>query len=82
MCTPSQLAADSQQHRGTRVKGAGGTARAAVYALLALGLEVEVWNRTPQKVETSETLIICCRHLLHRLLTHAHFAAFPRGTAF
>jgi shikimate dehydrogenase len=35
--------------RRTLVLGAGGAARAAIWALLWEGAEVEVWNRTPEK---------------------------------
>ncbi len=34
------------------VLGAGGSARAAVYALHAGGAEVQVWNRTPERART------------------------------
>lgn len=37
--------------RSALVLGAGGTARAAVWALLAAGADVAVWNRTPARAE-------------------------------
>ncbi|MBS1863096.1 MAG: shikimate dehydrogenase [Actinobacteria bacterium] len=33
------------------VLGAGGAARAAIWALVDIGVEVEVWNRTPERAE-------------------------------
>jgi shikimate dehydrogenase len=45
------LASLPESPRGRRVLvlGAGGAARAAIWALLWEGAEVEVWNRTPEK---------------------------------
>jgi len=40
---------DSPRGRRALVLGAGGAARAAIWALLWEGAEVEVWNRTPEK---------------------------------
>jgi shikimate dehydrogenase len=40
---------DSPRGRRVLVLGAGGAARAAIWALLWEGAEVEVWNRTPEK---------------------------------
>ncbi len=40
---------DSPRDRRTLVLGAGGAARAAIWALLWEGAEVEVWNRTAEK---------------------------------
>lgn len=39
----------SPRHRHVLVLGAGGAARAAIWALRWEGAEVEVWNRTPEK---------------------------------
>jgi shikimate dehydrogenase len=44
------LPADPRGRR-TLVLGAGGSARAVVWALARAGAEVEVWNRTPAKAE-------------------------------
>jgi shikimate dehydrogenase len=48
---PGLLAALPRSPRGERalVLGAGGAARAVVWALLREGAEVEVWNRTPSR---------------------------------
>src|SRR5215218_2997342 len=43
---------DSPRGRRVLVLGAGGAARAAIWALLWEGAEVEVWNRTPERAET------------------------------
>ena len=40
---------DSPRGRSVLLLGAGGAARAAIWALLWEGAEVEVWNRTPEK---------------------------------
>jgi shikimate dehydrogenase len=40
---------ESPRGRKVLVLGAGGAARAAIWALLWEGAEVEVWNRTPEK---------------------------------
>jgi shikimate dehydrogenase len=50
---PGLLAALPASPRGTRalVLGAGGAARAAVWALLGEGAGVDVWNRTPFRAE-------------------------------
>lgn len=50
---PGLLAALDQDVAGLRalVLGAGGSARAAVHALVGAGAEVEVWNRTPARAE-------------------------------
>jgi shikimate dehydrogenase len=40
---------DSPRGRRVLVLGAGGAARAVIWALLWEGAEVEVWNRTPEK---------------------------------
>jgi len=42
---------DSPRGERALVLGAGGAARAAVWALLREGAEVEVWNRTPARAE-------------------------------
>ncbi len=52
---PGLLAALGRSPRGMRalVLGAGGSARAAVWALREAGAsEVSVWNRTPERAET------------------------------
>jgi shikimate dehydrogenase len=52
---PGLMAAFEQSPRGMRalVLGAGGSARAAVWALREAGAsEVYVWNRTPERAET------------------------------
>ncbi len=52
---PGLIAALGQSPRGMRalVLGAGGSARAAVWALREAGAsEVSVWNRTPERAET------------------------------
>jgi shikimate dehydrogenase len=48
---PGLLAVLPTSPRGTRalVLGAGGAARAVVWALLGAGAEVAVWNRTPER---------------------------------
>ncbi|HEX3692310.1 MAG TPA: shikimate dehydrogenase [Solirubrobacteraceae bacterium] len=48
---PGLLAAigESVTGRSALVLGAGGSARAAVWALLGTGAEVSVWNRTPER---------------------------------
>ncbi len=43
---------DSPLHRRALVLGAGGAARAVVWALLWEGAQVAVWNRTPERAET------------------------------
>jgi shikimate dehydrogenase len=43
---------DPPRGRRTLVLGAGGAARAVLWALLWEGAVVEVWNRTPQRAET------------------------------
>jgi shikimate dehydrogenase len=50
---PGLLAALPRSPRGVRalVLGAGGAARAVVWALLREGAEVDVWNRTPSRAE-------------------------------
>lgn len=42
---------DPPRDRRTLVLGAGGAARAAIWALLWEGAKVEVWNRTPERAE-------------------------------
>ena len=42
---------DPPRERRTLVLGAGGAARAALWALLWEGAQVEVWNRTPERAE-------------------------------
>ncbi len=46
------LAALPRSPRGSRalVLGAGGAARAVIWALAGAGAEVEIWNRTPERV--------------------------------
>jgi shikimate dehydrogenase len=46
---------DSPVGRRALVLGAGGAARAAVWALAAAGARVEIWNRTPTRAETVRT---------------------------
>ncbi len=50
---PGLLAALGRPRAGERalVLGAGGSARAAVWALLSQGGSVEVWNRTPERAD-------------------------------
>jgi shikimate dehydrogenase len=43
---------DSPRERRALVLGAGGAARAAVWALGAEGASVDIWNRTPARAET------------------------------
>ncbi|HEU5063597.1 MAG TPA: shikimate dehydrogenase [Solirubrobacterales bacterium] len=43
---------DSPRGRRALLLGAGGAARAALWALLWEGARVEVWNRTPERAET------------------------------
>ena len=43
---------DPPRDRRTLVLGAGGAARAVLWALLWEGAKVEVWNRTPERAET------------------------------
>lgn len=43
---------DPPRDRRTLVLGAGGAARAVLWALLWEGARVEVWNRTPERAET------------------------------
>jgi shikimate dehydrogenase len=68
--------------RSALVLGAGGSARAAVWALLRAGAEVSVWNRTPQRAvalaaqlgaravrspQPADLLVNCTSVGLHRL---------------
>lgn len=51
---PGMLAALPRDPAGSKalVLGAGGTARAAVWALREAGAEVAIWNRTPERART------------------------------
>lgn len=51
---PGLVASLPEPPAGSRalVLGAGGAARAAVWALAAAGAQVEIWNRTPTRAET------------------------------
>jgi shikimate dehydrogenase len=48
---PGLLAALGRAPRSAMVLGAGGSARAAVWALLGAGADVSVWNRTPRRAQ-------------------------------
>jgi shikimate dehydrogenase len=48
---PGLLAALGRPPASALVLGAGGSARAAVWALLRTGADVSIWNRTPQRAE-------------------------------
>jgi shikimate dehydrogenase len=43
------------------VLGAGGSARAVVWALTRAGTDVAVWNRTPQRAEGLGARVVTCR---------------------
>jgi shikimate dehydrogenase len=48
---PGLLAALGHAPASALVLGAGGSARAVVWALASVGAEVAIWNRTPQRAE-------------------------------
>ncbi len=49
------------------IVGAGGAARAVVYALLSQGVDCEIYNRTLQKAEYLQHLFASCEHLPARV---------------
>ncbi len=72
------LAALPASPRGKRalVLGAGGAARAVVWALAREGAEVEVWNRTPERAER------LCAELGGAPIAHSGAAAAPEQAAY
>ena len=58
---PGLLEALGRAPASALVLGAGGSARAAVWALLRAGADVSVWNRTPQRAEGLGARVVTTR---------------------
>jgi shikimate dehydrogenase len=85
---PGLLAALGQAPASAFVLGAGGSARAVVWALTRAGADVAVWNRTPERAEglgarvvthrvAAEVLVNCTSVGLDH--SSSQFKAFPLG---